>query len=103
LLEDTLIHADRSALRNAVVSISLLRSDLTPRLAEISVPSLFVTGSDHKGWTPQQAVAVSKLLPRGSSAVVEGAAYLVPFENPTATIQLVRQFWADHSSTMTPT
>ena len=103
LLEDALIHADRGALRNAIVSISLLRSDLTPRLAEISVPSLFVTGSDHKGWTPQQAVDVSKLMPRGSSAVVEGAAYLVPFENPTATIQLVRQFWADHSSKMTPT
>ena len=103
LVEDSLIHADRGALRNAIVSISLLRPDLTQRLAEISVPSLFVTGSDHKGWTPQQAVAVSKVLPRGSSAVVADAAYLVPFENPAATIQLVRQFWADHSSKMTPT
>ena len=101
LVEDALIHADRGALRNAIVSISLRRPDLTQRLAEISVPSLFVTGSDHKGWTPQQAVAASKMLPRGSAAVVEGAAYLVPFENPTSTIQLVRQFWADHSSTTT--
>ena len=103
LVEDALIHADRGALRNAVVSISLLRPDLTQRLAEISVPSLFVTGSDNKGWTPQQAVAASKVLPRGSAAVVEGAAYLVPFENPTSTIQLVRQFWAEHSSKITPT
>ena len=103
LLEDALIHADRGALGNAIVSISLLRSDLTQRLAEISVPSLFVTGSDHKGWTPQQAVALSRVLPRGSSAVVADAAYLVPFENPAATIQLVRQFWADHSSKMTST
>lgn len=103
LVEDALIHADRGALRNAIVSISLLRPDLTQRLAEISVPSLFVTGSDHKGWTPQQAVAVSKVLPRGSSAVVADAAYLVPFENPAATIQLVRQFWVDHSLSITPT
>ena len=103
LVEDALIRADRGALRNAVVSISLRRPDLSQRLAEISVPSLFVTGSDHKGWTPQQAVAVSKVLPRGSAAVVADAAYLVPFENPAATIQLVRQFWADHSSTITPT
>ena len=103
LLEDSLIRADRSALSNAVLSISLSRSDLTQRLAAISVPSLFVSGSDHKGWTPQLAVAASQLLPRGSTAVVEGAAYLVPFEDPTATIQLVRKFWADHSSNMTPT
>lgn len=103
LVEDSLTHADPGPLRNAIVSISLLRPDLTQRLAEISVPSLFVTGSDHKGWTPQQAEAASKVLPRGSAAVVADAAYLVPFEDPTATIQLVRQFWADHASKITPT
>ena len=103
LVEDSLIHADPGALRNAIVSISLWRPDLTQRLAEISVPSLFVTGSDHKGWTPQQAVAASKVLPRGSAAVVADASYLVPFEDPAATIQLVRQFWADYSSKITPT
>jgi pimeloyl-ACP methyl ester carboxylesterase len=103
LLEDSLIQANRGALSNAVWSISLSRSDLTQRLAGISVPTLFVTGSDHKGWTPAQAVAASTMLHQGSAAVVEGAAYLVPFEAPTATIQLVRKFWADQSSTMTPT
>ncbi len=103
LLEDALIHADPTALRNAIVSISLRRPDLTQRLAEISVPTLFVTGSDHKGWTPQQAVAASKVLPHGSAAVVADASYPVPFENPAATIQLVRQFWDDHSSPNTPT
>lgn len=103
LLEDALTHADPAALSNAIVSISLRRSDLTQRLAEISVPTLFVTGSDHKGWTPQQAVAASQVLPHGSTAVVADASYLVPFENPAATIQLVRQFWDDHSSSITPT
>ncbi|MEJ7749431.1 MAG: alpha/beta hydrolase [Candidatus Limnocylindrales bacterium] len=102
LVEDALIHADPGALRNAIVSISLLRPDLTQRLAEISVPTLFVSGSDHKGWTPHQAVAASKVLPQGSAAVVTDASYLVPFENPAATIQLVRQFWVDHSSSITP-
>jgi hypothetical protein len=41
-------------------------------------------------------MAASKVLPHGSVAVVADAAYLVPFENPAATIQLVRQFWLDH-------
>jgi pimeloyl-ACP methyl ester carboxylesterase len=96
LVEDALIHADPGPLRNAVVSISLRRQDLTKRLATISVPTLFITGSDHKGWSPQQAMAVSKMLPNGSAAVVADASYLVPFENPAATIQLVHQFWVDH-------
>ena len=103
LVEDALIHADPGALRNAIVSISLLRPDLTKRLAEISVPSLFVTGSDHTGWTPQQAAAASRVLPHGSAAVVADASYLVPFENAAATIQLVRQFWVDHASNISPT
>jgi pimeloyl-ACP methyl ester carboxylesterase len=96
LVEDALIHADRGPLRNAVVSISLRRRDLTNRLARVSVPTLFVTGSDHKGWSPQQAMAASKVLPNGSVAVVADAAYLVPFENPAETIQLVRHFWLYH-------
>ena len=103
LVEDALLHADPGALRNAIVSISLLRPDLTKRLAEISVPSLFVTGSDHTGWTPQQAVAASRVMPHGSAAVVADASYLAPFENPAATIQLIRQFWVDHASNISPT
>jgi hypothetical protein len=37
-------------------------------------------------------------LPHGSVAVVADTAYLVPYENPAATIRLVRQFWLDHGS-----
>ena len=99
LVDDSLVHANPTGLRNAIVSISLKRPDLTPRIARLPVPSLFVTGSDHKGWTPQQASAASLLLPRGSAAVVADAAYLIPLENPVATIQLVRRFWSDHFST----
>ncbi len=94
LVEDCLVRADRAALRNAVVSISLHRPDLTERLPRVSVPTLFVTGSDHKGWTPEQARAASLLLPDGSCAVVDGAAYLVPLEAPAETTDLVRRFWA---------
>ena len=60
------------------------------------MPTLFVTGTDHKGWSPQQAEVASRLLADGSSAVVEGSSYLVPLEDPAATVRLVRQFWRDH-------
>ena len=98
LLDEFLIHAKRGPLQNAIVSVSLRRPDLTNRLASVSVPTLLLTGSDHKGWTAEQATAASKLLPRGSVAVVDGAGYLVPFECPAATIRLVRQFWTDQGS-----
>jgi pimeloyl-ACP methyl ester carboxylesterase len=55
---------------NAVVSISLRRPDLTPRLSQISCPTLFVTGSDHTGWTPEQAHAASRLLADGATEVI---------------------------------
>ena len=64
------------------MSISLERPDLTERLADVVTPTLFVTGSDHKGWSPEQATAASKLLPNGSVAIVADAAYLVPLETP---------------------
>ena len=96
LVEGCIVNADRAGLRNAVVSISLERPDLTERLADVVTPTLFVTGSDHKGWSPEQATAASKLLPNGSVAIVADAAYLVPFERPSATVRLIRAFWADH-------
>ncbi|MEZ7239045.1 alpha/beta hydrolase [Rhodococcus sp. GXMU-t2271] len=94
LVEDCLVRADRAALRNAVVSISLHRPDLTGRLPGLPVPTLFVTGSDHKGWTPEQTRAASRLVPHASCAVVDGAAYLVPLEAPAETTDLIRRFWA---------
>ena len=54
LVRDSLRHANRRMLRNAVVSISLGREDLTDLLSEIAAPTLLVTGSDHSGFTPHR-------------------------------------------------
>lgn len=94
LVKSCLANSDRTKLRNAVVSVSLHREDLTSLLPAIAVPTLFITGADHRGWTPQQARAASQLVPDGSSAVVADAAYLVPVEAPEETVRLIRQFWA---------
>ena len=87
---------DRAALVNAVVSISLRRPDLTSRLAQIRCPTLFVTGSDHTGWTSEQAERASRMLADGATEVIPNAAYLIPLEAPDRTIKLVRDFWARH-------
>jgi pimeloyl-ACP methyl ester carboxylesterase len=94
LVRDSLMQADRRMLRNAVISISLGREDLTGVLPEIATPTLMVTGSDHVGFTPAQAEAAAHLMRNGRAAVAADAAYLVPLESPTTTSTLIREFWA---------
>jgi pimeloyl-ACP methyl ester carboxylesterase len=98
LVRDGLRRMGRRELTNAMLSISLGRPDLTPRLAAIRCPTLFVTGSDHPEWTPDQAEAKGRLLPAGSVAVIPDTAYLTPLEAPEATIRLLRAMWADQRS-----
>jgi pimeloyl-ACP methyl ester carboxylesterase len=96
LVLDCLRGMNRAALVNAFISISLRRPDLTSRLAHIRCPTLFVTGSDHSGWTPEQALAASRLLADGATEVIPNAAYLIPLEAPDRTVQLVSDFWSSH-------
>lgn len=86
--------ADRRRLRNAVVSISLGREDLTGQLPALRVPTLFVTGADHTGFTPEQARESISLVRGGQLATVPDAAYLAPLEQPEETARVVRTFWA---------
>lgn len=93
-VQDCVRDADPSRLRNAVVSISLHRPDLTDPLASLAQPTLIVTGADHDGFTPDQAKAAATLLTDGRVVVVPDAAYLVPLEAPSASASLVLDFWA---------
>jgi pimeloyl-ACP methyl ester carboxylesterase len=90
-------------LRNAVISISLGREDLTGLLPEIATPTLMVTGSDHVGFTPAQAEAAAHRMRNGRAAVAPDAAYLVPLEAPTTTSALIREFWARCAADRTTT
>ena len=44
-----------SGLANAVASLSLRRPDLTPLLPKVKAPTLFITGTEHPDWSPDQA------------------------------------------------
>ena len=93
LVLDCLRTMERRALANAMHSISLGRPDLTPRLGAIRCPTVFITGADHAGWTPEQAAAKGRLLADGSVAVIPDTAYLTPLEAPAETVRLVRDHW----------
>jgi pimeloyl-ACP methyl ester carboxylesterase len=97
LVRDGLRHADRRMLGNAVRSISLGREDLTSLLPQVTTPALMVTGTEHSGFTPAQAQAAARLVSDGRAAVVADAAYLVPLEAPTASMRLIRDFWAQRA------
>lgn len=93
LTRDSFVKA--GGLANAVASISLRRPDLMSLLPQLTVPTLFMTGTEHADWTPDQARAASRLLPDGSVEVLEGTAYLSPLEAPEEFARLVRDYWAD--------
>jgi pimeloyl-ACP methyl ester carboxylesterase len=93
LVLESLRGLERRAFSNAMRSISLGRPDLTPRLGAVHCPTVFVTGSDHEGWTPEQAEAKCRLLADGSLAVVPDTAYLTPLEAPAETVRIVREHW----------
>jgi pimeloyl-ACP methyl ester carboxylesterase len=93
---------DRRALANAMVSISIRRPDLTPRLAAVRCPTVFVTGSDLPDWVPDLAAAKSRLLVDGSAAVIPDTAYLTPLEAPEETIRIVRDLWGARTQVARP-
>ena len=93
LVFDCLRTMERRALANAMVSISIRRPDLTPRLDAVRCPTIFVTGSDHSEWTPEEAEAKSRLLANGTAIVIPDTAYLTPLEAPAETIRIVRDLW----------
>jgi pimeloyl-ACP methyl ester carboxylesterase len=93
IVSDGLRTLDRGALTNAMLSISLGRPDLSPRLSAIRCPTVFVTGDAHAEWTPAQAEDKVRLLARGTVAVVPDTAYLTPLEAPQATTRILRDLW----------
>jgi pimeloyl-ACP methyl ester carboxylesterase len=86
--------ADRAGMRTAIQSISLRRSDLTDRLADVKAPALMVTGRDDAMCPPGDTAAWAARMPSGASRVVAGAGHLAPLFNP-GTADLILDFWVD--------
>jgi pimeloyl-ACP methyl ester carboxylesterase len=94
LVRDSFLRA--GGLVNTVVSLSLRRPDLTSWLPKVTAPTLFITGTEHSDWSPDQAKKASELLRNGSAAVVDESAYLTPLEKPDEFTRLLRTYWASH-------
>lgn len=68
------------------------RSDMTPRLAEIQVPTLLLCGEDDAITPVEEMRALSAALPNATFSEVPGAGHLAPLENPAASNLAMREF-----------
>ncbi len=80
----------------AVCCDVLADADLTPRLAEITAPTLVLTGSDDPVVTPADGDALAAAITGAGHSVVEGAAHIANVEQPDAfTAALLRHLGGD--------
>ncbi|NMH96517.1 alpha/beta fold hydrolase [Pseudonocardia acidicola] len=64
-------------------------AQLWPRLRELTMPVLAITGAEDTGSTPAMSTAVAAQVPDGRWAVVRGARHLLPLERPDAVLDAV--------------
>lgn len=73
-----------------------LRSfDLTPRLAELRLPVLLVTGEFDEA-RPETAATYQKLIPGAQLAIIPGAAHALFSDNPARTLEVLAGFFRGH-------
>lgn len=71
---------------------SLKSFDLTPRLAELRLPVLLITGEFDEA-RPETAAHYQKLIAGARLEVIPGAAHALFADNPTRTLQVLSEFF----------
>jgi proline-specific peptidase len=79
----------------------LLDWDVTPRLAELRVPTLVTCGEFDEA-TPRLAEVVADGIPGAERVVLEGVAHMAPIEDPETYLGLVRDFLSRVDAQATP-
>lgn len=87
----------RRSMSHALRSFIIDRNDVTDRLADIRVPSLFIASDDRGDWSPQDAERAAALAPRATPLTIAAARTLVPLEQPSALADALLTFWADNA------
>jgi pimeloyl-ACP methyl ester carboxylesterase len=90
---ESLRRPSRRSMTLAVRSFILNRVDVTPELADLTVPSLFVASDDRGDWTPEDARAAAALATDAQAVTIPRARTLIPLEQPEALALHVRSFW----------
>jgi len=89
---DSVRRPTKASMSLALRSFIIDRTDVTDRLAEIRVPSLFVASDDRGDWSPADAQRAAALA--GAQVVtVTGARTLIPLEQPEQLAAAIVRFW----------
>ena len=83
----------RRSMALAVRSFILSRRDVTAKLRELSIPSLFVASDDRGDWSPEDAIREAAIAPSAEAVTIRGAWTLIPLEQPEALASFIRRFW----------
>ena len=90
---DSLHRPSRTSMSRALRSFILNRIDVTDRLGDIRVPSLFIASDDRGDWSPDDAQRAAALTPGARAITIARARTLVPLEQPEAVAAAVLGFW----------
>lgn len=85
----TLLANDRASYLACYDVFATGDAELWPRLPEIKVPALAVTGSEDPGSTPEMTWRLGERIPGARAEVVEGARHLLPLERPGELVGLI--------------
>ena len=88
-----LLRPTKASMSLALRSFIIDRTDVTDRLADIRVPSLFVASDDRGDWSPVDAERAASLAPGAQVVTITGARTLIPLEQPARLAATILDFW----------
>ena len=97
VVTESLQRPTRASMSTALNSFIVDRTDVTHRLADLRVPSLFVASDDRGDWSPTDAQRAAALAPDARAVTISEARTLVPLEQPTALAETILAFWAERA------
>jgi pimeloyl-ACP methyl ester carboxylesterase len=96
VVEDAFRRADRRGLARAMRCVSIQRSDLTPTLAAVMVPTLMIAAADDPLLRPEQARAAVGVMPTATSITVPGGGHVEPLLRSAPLLaRLIVDFWSN--------
>jgi len=82
-----------ASMSRALRSFVLSRTDVTPTLSQLTVPTLFVGTDDRGEFGAEQAQDAARRTPDARAAVITGARTLAPLEQPDRLASEILGFW----------
>lgn len=91
---DSLNRPTRASMSHALRSFIIDRTDVSDRLPDLRVPSLFIASDDRGDWSPHDAERAAEQATGATALTIARARTLVPLEQPAAVAEAVMAFWA---------